>query len=253
MLLARLAREGGGNFYYVEAPAQIADFFASELGETLEVVARDAEVIVTGGQGVRCTCLHAFQTRPTSVGAAEATPYGSAIHIRLGDLVAEQELTVLVAVECDTTNGALENQRALRTEVRLTDRDNVLFRGPMLVEWQVVDAETDRNQHASVPVLMEVATVIASRAQEAALNANRAGQFDRAQAIITESVTAIRALGDFPEVHRIADELAGQALVVNSTMDAREMKEMYALLVNVQRSRTAKGEAKRKATANPRP
>jgi len=240
VLLSRLAREGGGNFYYVEAPEQIPDFFASELGETLEVVARDAEVVITGGQGVRVTCLHDFPARPTAD--------GTGVHIRLGDLVAEQELTVLVAIEC--TAGDVGS--TLSAEVRLADRDHVLFGAPMLVEWQVVDADTDRTQHASGPVLVEVATVIASRANEAALNANRAGHFDRAEAIILEAVAAIRALGDFPAVHRIAGKLVTQMAVLGSPMDLYQSKAMYAQSMNALRSRSVEGKAKRR-TPSPRP
>ena len=40
-LLARLATQGGGHFYFIEQARQIPDFFASELGEALEVTARD--------------------------------------------------------------------------------------------------------------------------------------------------------------------------------------------------------------------
>src|SRR5688572_12412610 len=46
-LLRDMAHEGGGNFYFIESPAQIADLLSSELGEALEVVARDAVVHFT--------------------------------------------------------------------------------------------------------------------------------------------------------------------------------------------------------------
>ena len=252
VLLARLSREGGGNFYYVEAPEQIPDFFASELGETLEVVARNAEVVVTGGPGVRVACLHDFPTRVDERG----------LHIRLGDLVAEQEITVLVAIEFDGNNGALQNQRALRTEVRLADRDNVLFSGPMPVEWPVVDAETDRNQPVSVPVLIEVATLIASRANAAALAANRAGYYDRARAIVDEAAAAIRGLvylglENQPELRqpelravlRIADELAGTEDIFCASIGVHEMKKMHYEATNVMRSRSSRGTAKRQSRA----
>ncbi|MEZ5293431.1 MAG: VWA domain-containing protein [Vicinamibacterales bacterium] len=48
-LLARLAQQGGGHFYYIESPAQIPDLFASELGEALEVVAREPRRVESRG------------------------------------------------------------------------------------------------------------------------------------------------------------------------------------------------------------
>jgi Ca-activated chloride channel homolog len=252
VLLARLSREGGGNFYYIEAPEQIPDFFASELGETLEVVARDARVIVTGSRGVRATCLHDFPTRPEHEGMG--------IGIRLGDLVAEQQITILVALQFDDLG--LEDQAELRgqaelrwIDVQLTDRDNVLFNAPMRVQFQVVDDETNRRQPASVPVILEVANLIASRANAAALTANRAGDYDRARAIVTEAASAIRALVDgrleaqpaLREVMRIADELEGQGDVLGDSMDLQVMKSRHYQSVNAMRSRSATGSARRRA------
>src|SRR6478752_4612672 len=45
-LLRDIAHEGGGNFYFVESPAQIPDLVTSELGEALEIVARGAALHV---------------------------------------------------------------------------------------------------------------------------------------------------------------------------------------------------------------
>ena len=56
--MARLAREGGGNFYFIEDARQIPDYFASELGETLDVVARDATFDVATGPGTRVSMLN---------------------------------------------------------------------------------------------------------------------------------------------------------------------------------------------------
>ena len=52
-LLTSIAADGGGHFYFIEQPAQIPDFFASELGEVLDVVARDVVFEVAAGPGVR--------------------------------------------------------------------------------------------------------------------------------------------------------------------------------------------------------
>ncbi|MGH8545902.1 MAG: vWA domain-containing protein, partial [Gammaproteobacteria bacterium] len=43
-LLERIALAGGGNFYFIEDAKQIPDFLTSELGEILEVVARDVAI-----------------------------------------------------------------------------------------------------------------------------------------------------------------------------------------------------------------
>jgi hypothetical protein len=47
-----MADAGGGHFYYIADAAQIRDHIASEVGETLEVVAKDAELEVLAGEGI---------------------------------------------------------------------------------------------------------------------------------------------------------------------------------------------------------
>ena len=52
VLLQSLADAGGGHFYFVRDAATIQDHLTSEVGETLEVVARDAELEIVAAEGV---------------------------------------------------------------------------------------------------------------------------------------------------------------------------------------------------------
>jgi Ca-activated chloride channel family protein len=79
-LLESMATQGGGNFYYVEAPAQIPDFLASEMGETLEVVARDVRLQVAAPPGVEVRLLSDYPTQEA----------GSGLVCLLSSLVARQ-------------------------------------------------------------------------------------------------------------------------------------------------------------------
>ncbi len=64
VLLQAMADAGGGNFYFIADAAAIADYVTSEVGEALEVVARDATLDVTAGAGVSVESLTP-PTRPT--------------------------------------------------------------------------------------------------------------------------------------------------------------------------------------------
>ena len=57
-LLQRMATAGGGNSYFIERNVQILDYLTSELGEALEVVARDACVEVILPAPVQAEPLH---------------------------------------------------------------------------------------------------------------------------------------------------------------------------------------------------
>ena len=66
--MRRLSASGGGHFYFIEKPVQISAFFLSEIGEALEVVARDARVVFAGASGIEISCLNQFPVDRTSGG-----------------------------------------------------------------------------------------------------------------------------------------------------------------------------------------
>src|SRR6185369_4410647 len=60
-LLQSMADAGGGHFYFIEHAAQIQDHIATEVGELLQVVARDVSLEVTAPDGVVVTTLSPYQ------------------------------------------------------------------------------------------------------------------------------------------------------------------------------------------------
>ena len=110
------------------------------------------------------------------------------MHVRLGDLVSAQEVTVGIAVRCPPAPPATR----ARITVRLADRDHVLFPQPMPIEWRVVDESADAAQPVNADVLVEVATLLAERARAAALEANRRGDFAQASAILKAAAAELR-------------------------------------------------------------
>jgi Ca-activated chloride channel family protein len=86
-LMSRIATAGGGHFYFIEQAAQIPDLFTSELGEALDIVARDAQLIVRDTGGADTECLNEFPV----------IRRGDELCIRLGDLTSEQQVTLVLA------------------------------------------------------------------------------------------------------------------------------------------------------------
>ena len=239
-LLSRMAAAGGGHFYYIEQAAQIADVFSSELGETLEVVARDVRLVISGGAveaggGMTMGCLHGFASRLTAEGDME---------VSLGHMVADQQITVAIAVRIPAS--ALGTRRSVT--VRVADRDGRLYPEPLPVEWSVVDAAQDASQPVSKTVLAEVATLLAEDARLRALEANRHRDFTKARAILRQAVEAIRALGPtIARVTAIADALEAEVHDFEVQMDPMLAKQRHFSSQNVQFSRSAEGRARRQS------
>ena len=85
-LLQAMADAGGGHFYFIESAAQIRDAMTGEVGESLDVVARDARLAITVPEGVAVESLSAFGSER----------HGEVTSLRLGDLVSEQRMRVVL-------------------------------------------------------------------------------------------------------------------------------------------------------------
>ena len=97
---------------YIERPGQITDLIASEVGELLEIVARDAAIEMTA---------------PDSMTIRPLSPYrfeqrGSRSVLLLGDLVAEQHLEAVVRIQF----GSGELGSEVGVLVGATDQDGTL-------------------------------------------------------------------------------------------------------------------------------
>lgn len=230
-LLSSIASEGGGHFYFIEQPQQIPDLLASELGEVLEVAARDVVFEVRGGAGVSVAVLNPL---PVS-------PIGEVTRVRLGDLVAEQEVTLLLAVTC---GARAEGERAW-VDCRVVDREAVLHHEPMHVEWTAVPAEQDRAQPVNRDVVLAVARMLAEGARAQALAANRRGMFKDAGAALHDAASQIDQLGDDSAVQAVARLLLDEEVAFARHMDPVEMKARHFASYQAAYSRE-EGKARRR-------
>ena len=90
-LLQAMADNGGGHFYFVGDVAQMRDHITSEVGETLEVVAREVVLELTLPESVRVESLSPFRVER---GGGHARVY-------LGDMVSGQVLSIALRVTFD--------------------------------------------------------------------------------------------------------------------------------------------------------
>jgi Ca-activated chloride channel family protein len=248
VLLARLAAEGGGHFYFIEQPGQIPDLLASELGEALDVVARDAVFEITAGPGVDLGVLNDV--------LADAAP--GVLRVRLGDLVAEQEVTLVVAVGVRRVPAVGEAVavgvrrvpavgEAVAVRCRLSDRDQALFAQPFAVEWTVVAPAVNDQQPVNTQVLVAVARLLAEQARARALAANGRGQFDDAHRILRDMAVTLRGLapGD-AEIAALADDLDGETVLFQHAMEPLERKRRHYAAYALAESRAPEGKARRR-------
>jgi Ca-activated chloride channel family protein len=233
-LLEAMAAAGGGNFYYIQDERQIADFMTSELGEALEVVARDVRLEVTLPAGAQLEML----------GHERVERHGpEAWTVDVGDLVACQEREVVLRV--NFPYGTLGEVADVAVVVR--DRDGVFAGDGAAARWTYADHATNDRQQRTPDVDRLVAQLFAARARMEAVTYNKAGDYRRASGSLTGVAGRIRSYAaDDPQLGELVVELEREAAEeVSVAMAPAMQKAMYSDANYVQRSRMADGKARR--------
>jgi Ca-activated chloride channel family protein len=235
-LLGAMAAAGGGKFYYIEDAKQIGDFMTSELGEALEVVAREVRLEVALPHGAQLEMLG--EERVERRGPTEWS-------VEVGDLVARQEREVVLRISFPY--GATGEPVDVTVAVR--DRDGAFGGDRAAARWIYADHATNDRQPRAHDVDRVVAQLFAARARMEAVKLNKARDYRRASASLTGVAHRIRGYADGDQdLLGLASELEGQALrEVGVAMAPARQKEMYTSAAYVQQTRMADGKARRKA------
>ena len=235
-LLQRLADAGGGHFYYIADAPQIRDAITSEVGETLEIVAREVSIEITARDDIRIEPISPYAV----------TGGGNRTAIALGDLGSEQ--VVKVVLRLSFPYGQLGQETG--AIVALKDRDGVFGPGgageaePIRLTWAYADDPSNDAQPRDRDVDRAVARLFAARARQEAVQRNRMGDYPGAQRILDATARRIRGYaGHDPEMRAIIDALTQEQVMFAGHVAEHSLKQVYFASANVQRCRDASGRS----------
>ena len=234
-LLADLADAGGGHFYYISDVAQIRDAITSEVGETLEIVAREVSLDVLARDEI--------EVEPIT--PHKSTRRGGRTSILLGDLGSEQ--IVEVVLRLTFPYGALGHDAGAILAV--SDRDGVFGADAQArLTWEYADSGTNDRQPRDREVDRVVARMFAARATQEAVRLNRNGDYQRAADLLAATAARIRSYaGNDTELRAIVDELTVRHAVMEAPVPEYERKQMHYASANLARSRMPDGRAMKSA------
>ncbi|HEX8941289.1 MAG TPA: VWA domain-containing protein, partial [Candidatus Limnocylindrales bacterium] len=213
-LLQGMADAGGGHFYFIESAGQIADFVTSEVGEALEVVARDAALELTLPAGVQAEAISPF---PCHGGAGRTV-------VSLGDLVSDQAVAVVLRLRFPSVPAA----GPLPVEVAVRDREGVLAGSAERATFEYAPDAANDSQPRERDVDRAVARQFAALARQEAVALNRQGRFAEAAARLRAVAARIaRYAGDDAELRAIVAELEGQERRFAAPMAELARKEAW--------------------------
>ncbi|MEO5703479.1 MAG: VWA domain-containing protein [Candidatus Limnocylindrales bacterium] len=234
-LLQSMADAGGGHFYFIGSSAQIQDLIASEVGELLQVVARNVALEITAPERFELQTLSPYRIER----------HGSRHHVLLGDLVAEQRLEVLLRLKFEY--GPIGQEIGIL--VAATDRDGVLLAAgatPVGVGWEYADDPANDNQERDRTVDRTVAKLFVARARQGVVHLNRRGDFDEARRELRGTAERIAGYaGRDPELRTLVKELRDEEERWSAPMPELQRKVAHAQASYALRSRAPDGRANR--------
>jgi Ca-activated chloride channel family protein len=232
-LLQAMALAGGGHFYFIERAQQIPDLITSELGEILEVVARDVAIEITLPDGV--------SVQPLSTVRVEGS--GRNVRVALGDLVSDQELDVILALSFP---GGEVGHRLVAT-FALKDVAGIFSEIPQSLTWEFADQADNDAQTRDLSVDRQVASLYAARAQQEAVRLNRQGNYPAASQAMLSAASQIQCFaGDDPAINATLLELEAESRDFTAPMSPMHLKERYYKAHVVASARDKEGKAKRR-------
>ena len=227
-LMEGMARAGGGNFYYLERPEQISDFLMSELGEALEVVARDASIVVEVDPGVMINSLDGRRTNRN----------GRTVEVALDDLVSRQQMELVLRVTFP--RGAMGASSGI--SISLTDRDGVMQVNPERIEWEYSDHPANDTQVRDTSVDLSVAQRYAAQAREEAAELNRIGELEKARSVLMATARRIREYARHDrQMLELVRELERHTERHHRRFEAYELKRERFESYNVHEAKSALG------------
>jgi Ca-activated chloride channel homolog len=231
-LLQAMADNGGGSFYFVGDVAQMRDHITSEVGDTLETVARDVVLELVVPLAVDVSAVSPFRLER----------HGDLVRVHLGDLVSGQVLQVALRLRFERGVIGL----GVDAVARIEDRERVFATAgvaPVTVGWSYAGHDENDAQARDLEVDRFVIRLRAETGKVAASRLNREGRYDEAR----EQLLAVRAdmervAGDDPQMQEIISELGLDAAAFASPMDELDRKARYFASSSMLRARRVDGK-----------
>ncbi|HET7603622.1 MAG TPA: VWA domain-containing protein [Gemmatimonadales bacterium] len=194
-LLEPMARDGGGNYWFVEAEDQMADIFENEIEGLVALSAQNVsiEIRLTHPAAAGVTFLQSMPVVTTPDGAWRVT---------LGDLYATspRSLGIRFHVNDVAQLGKVEVAR-VRIEADVVTDEGITHRTTIMP----VMANLDGSDHVEPVVEETFLRFEAARAREEAITLADQGDYDRASTVLREQIVACSVMADSAN---IADEIA---------------------------------------------
>ena len=226
-LLQGIADAGGGHFYFIDKPNQIANYFEGELGELLQTVVREMTLDIEAPQELDITWLN----------DASSERQGGRHRLFLGNAYAGEERTLIARIKVPPQSNLREFQVSLT--LRYEDAEQ---HQPVTIEGEVIgltvaEVGVCEQQSVNEGVLKEAGRMETEQAKMEALRREYAGDVAGAQSVLRQVKANLSVAMPAPMAASLGAELDEMEAATQSGMTHEERKERHYVTYQVQRSR----------------
>ncbi|MCK5100270.1 MAG: VWA domain-containing protein, partial [Desulfobacteraceae bacterium] len=208
-LMARLAQRSDGNTYFVESGFDLPRIFAAELGDVLNVVAKQVKVTITLPQNVR----------PVNIIGREGRIKGRKIELSMNQLYGDQEKYALVEVNLPKSIAGSKIKIA-QVEVRYENPFNKKQETSRGTSYASFSSDLDKVAKSSnLDVIREYQLNLNALAQEKAIELSDKGKKKEAVRELKQSAVKLKQIGNLyndDELLKEADALEVQAEMIEA-------------------------------------
>jgi Ca-activated chloride channel family protein len=233
-LLRQMSNAGGGNFYFIQYPANIPDFLTGEVGTMLQVVVPAAALLVDTSPGVIVSSLNGFPCRREgrswrvelgSLGSGQSLDPVLSLTFPEGVLGAVHATTVSLADGTQTLVQCSSEVLRIASTVDASRADEICAS----VVFRYASDEENANQPREHTVERRVVALYAARSAQEALERNRVGDFSGARQVLEGCGRAIAEYvrDDTPSMRAILEDLRARALLYSEDMSALSRKTAH--------------------------
>jgi hypothetical protein len=208
-LLESMAKQGGGNFYYIQTPDDCLNAFAQELGGLLSCVAQNIKISLSTKEDVKILeVLNDFDVK----GNAEKT----SADISIDDVYSEEKRQILIKLELPRVDDVPPRPLKLGDiAIEYYDiLDKSTVRAPLAIKVEYVKPQ-DAQKEANKEVAEQLMIIRAAKIQEEAILMARAGNRAGAQSLVKGVAMACSAMG----MSAMADDLGGPVMDALNAQD----------------------------------
>lgn len=210
-LMQAIAENGGGRYYYIEHPSQMARIFQDELGSLFETCARDISLEFTASTAVRNVEI---------IGYDEATP-GRSIRHGLEDFYEGEKRSILLRLDIDAPAAGTVDLGSIALRYRAAaSGENSTFARQLSVNTSSDPSTVTRSRNKSVAA--EAALADSDRIQKEQVRLYQQGRHDEARRNLKALATDLEARN-----RDLADERLTRKIEA-LTVEERQMETVAA-------------------------